>query len=45
VRSVRSPERQVNLLANLTAWAVTDPCSIDTVCRALGGVLGCAPAQ
>jgi len=44
-RVIRLDERQVNLLANLTAWAVTDSWSVDTMCRALGAALGCGPAQ
>lgn len=32
-------------LANLTAWAVTDQWSIETLCRALGNALGCAAAK
>jgi hypothetical protein len=42
---IRLDERQANLLANLTAWAVTDPWSVDTMCGALGAALGCAQAQ
>jgi hypothetical protein len=40
--AIRLDERQVNLLANLTAWAVTDSWSIDTMCRELGAALKCA---